>query len=146
MALLLRSGRPLPFLFWQPTAIKVGCLGHRLGTFAPPLRYIFVSSIVARAVIACSLSLHLIWNPNGAFEHVVKEWKAITSLLWRPEVLKVGCLGQICHFGPTFEVYICVQYCCTCCYCQYLVTTSYMEPPNGAFEHVVKEWKAITTL
>ena len=56
----------------------------RFGTLLPPSRYIFVfvSSIVARNVSAHSLSLHLIWNPNGAFEHEVKEWKAGTSLLW----------------------------------------------------------------
>ena len=47
------------------------------------LRFLLLHVLVwcSPTPILLSLSLHVIWNQNGAFEHVVKEWKAVTSLL-----------------------------------------------------------------
>ena len=107
--------------------------------------YICVSSIVACAVIAHSLSLHLTWNPNGAFEHVVKEWKAITSLLWRqtaqnwlPGPDKLGTM-------VTFEVCICVSSIVAHAVIAHSMSLHLTWNPNGAFVSIrYSDWGATT--
>ena len=82
-----RSGRLLhPFYVNQQLLLDY--LGARFGTSLPPSKRVYSSCIFWCVPILLSSLQHLvIWNPNGAFEHEMKEWKAVTSLLWRQKSL-----------------------------------------------------------
>ena len=88
---------------------------------------------------------HLIWNPNGAFEHEVKEsGRPVTSLLQWQISLNWLPGPDLALLPPSNHVYS-----TSMCLCSPILLSSLQHliwNPNGAFEHEVKEWKAITSL
>ena len=116
--------------------------GPDLALLPPSNRVYSTSMLWCSPILLCSLQ-HLIWNPNGAFEHEVQEWKAITS----PSIVANSSkfLGQIWYtLVPSNRVYSTSMLWCSpilLCSLQHLIWN-----PNGAFEHVVQEWKAVTSL
>ena len=140
------SGRPLS-PFYDNQQLRFDYLGQiwHIATFK--VRVYFSCLFWCFFPILLSLLLHLIWNPDRAFEHEVKEWKAVTSLLRRQKYLNLTSwarFGTHCHLQK--RVYSTSMSLCS----QILLILSSLCnilicKPNGAFEHEEKELKAATS-
>ena len=130
-----RSGRPVTSLLqWQ---ISQNWLPGPDLALLPPANHVDSTSMCLCSPILLSSLQHLIWNPNGAFEHEVKEWKAITSLLqW--QISQNWLPGpDLALLPPSNRVYS-----TSMCLCSPILLSSLQHliwNPNGAFEHEVKE-------
>ena len=133
-----RSGRPVTSLLqWQ---ISQNWLPGPDLALLPPSNRVYSTSMCLCSPILLSSLQHLIWNPNGAFEHEVKEWKAITSLLQCQISLNWLPGPDLALLPPSNHVYS-----TSMCLCSPILLSSLQHliwNPNGAFEHEVKEWKA----
>ena len=120
-----RSGRPVTSLLqWQ---ISQNWLPGPDLALLPPSNRVYSTSMCLCSPILLSSLQHLIWNPNGAFEHEVKEWKACYLPFTMSNISKLTTWARFGTFA-TFESRLLHQHVFVLPNSFKLIATSYMEP------------------
>ena len=86
-----------------------GCLNMTSQLFLVK-KIIFASKGVCSSSMHCCFPIllrilqHCIWDPWGAFGHILKEWMSIISVSWG-QTYPIWLLGQVWHFGHLRKVF-----------------------------------------